>query len=285
MRVLVCGLRASAFFYFCHRNLACHQGFKRDHSKKTNRFKLCNKSEPIGIMKFFKSVDIKIRKTAKAAALAAAMAVLMQVQTAQADLTNSLYYLANTPGATLSIGDKTFSGFTYLDDGLTSFNASNILVTASQVGGSYLLTWGGNISFLNVGGVATADLLLNYTVSASDGNIFAIDQNYTGTGDPAGGTFLEVTENAYAPGDPTAAASSFLDETNDATTFTDVGAVLTPAQPVLNVTKDISFGVIGDGLITISQVEQSFEQVVPEPTSLALAVFGGLGMLLLRRRK
>ncbi|MGD1089822.1 MAG: hypothetical protein ABR955_14040, partial [Verrucomicrobiota bacterium] len=77
-------------------------------------------------------------------------------------------YLQDTPGASLSIGDKTFSGFAYNESDLTSFDASNIQVTASQVGTSYFLTWGGNMSLVS-GGAATADLLLNYTVTANDG--------------------------------------------------------------------------------------------------------------------
>jgi hypothetical protein len=225
-------------------------------------------------------------KTVSTAAPTVAMAVLMQVQTAQAqaDLTNSLYNLANTPGATLSIGDKIFSGFSYLDSGLTGFDASNILVTASEVGGTYFLTWGGNISLIT-GGTATADLLLNYSVTATDGEIFAIDQNYTGSADPAGGAFLSVVENAYVPGNTVPAASSSLNENIDSTSFTNVGAVLTPAQPILNVTKDIGLGVVDGGFITISQVEQSFEQVaaVPEPTSVGLFLTG-LGALMFTRR-
>jgi len=188
-------------------------------------------------------------------------------------------------GGTLTIGDKTFSGFTFGDSGLTSFNASNIQVTASQVGNSYLLTWGGNISLVS-SGTASADLLLNYSVTANDGKIFAIDQNYTGSADPSGGSFISVTENAFVPGNVVAVASSYLNQMVDSTPFTATGAVLTPAQPILNVTKDIGFGVVNGGFITISQVEQSFEQVpVPEPTTLALAGLSGLSLLLFRRQR
>jgi hypothetical protein len=221
---------------------------------------------------------IKIRMPILAVVPAAAIVVLTQVQTVQAQTTATLSYLADNTNATLNIGDKTFSGFTYSESDLTSFDASNIQVTASQVGSSYFLTWGGNISLVS-GGEATADLLLNYTVTANDGEIFAIDQNYTGNADPAGGTFISVVENAYVPGNDVAAASSSLNQTNDSTSFTAIGAVLTPAQPILNVTKDIGFGVIDGGFITISQVEQSFEQVaVPEPATVGCLLLG-LGIL------
>src|SRR5664280_725955 len=65
---------------------------------------------------------------------------------AQVIYTGTLADLAN--GGTLSIGDKTFSGFSYQASGLTSFNANNIIVTASESGGIDYLTWSGNISLV-----------------------------------------------------------------------------------------------------------------------------------------
>ncbi|MGD1089823.1 MAG: PEP-CTERM sorting domain-containing protein, partial [Verrucomicrobiota bacterium] len=88
------------------------------------------------------------------------------------------------------------------------------------------------------------------------------------------------------PGNAVAVATSSLDDTIDSTSFTNSGAMLYPAQPILYVTKDIGFGVVDGGFITISQVEQSFEQVtVPEPTTLALAGLSGLSVLLFRRQR
>jgi hypothetical protein len=42
------------------KNLAGRQGFKRGHGKKTNSFKLCNKSKPSEIMKIIKSFAVAI---------------------------------------------------------------------------------------------------------------------------------------------------------------------------------------------------------------------------------
>jgi hypothetical protein len=224
---------------------------------------------------------MKTQNTVATLALGVAMSVLIQVQTAQADSTNNLATLAGT-GGTLTVGDKTFSGFNYVADDLTSFNAANIQVIASQVGNSYFLTWNGNISILS-GGPATGDLELNYTVTASDGLIYAIDQGYTGTVDAPAGGFLTVTENAYVPGNTVAVASSDLNQMLTGTSFTAPGAMLYPAQPTLNITKDIGFADTG-GYITISQVEQSFEQIaVPEPVTTS-CLFLGLGVLALTRR-
>jgi hypothetical protein len=233
-------------------------------------------------MKFTKLLT-KIRITVLTAALAATIVFLIQAQTVQAQTTATLDYLSDTPGATLNIGDKTFSGFSYSDSGLTSFDASDIQVTASQVGSSYFLTWGGNISLVT-SGESTADLLLNYTVTANDGAIFAIDQNYTGSAYPAGGAFLSVAETATVPGSSTIVASSYLNQNITSTSFMAVGAVLNPAQPILNVTKDIDLGVVDGGFITISQVEQSFEQVtVPEPETVGCFLLG-FGVLAYSRR-
>jgi hypothetical protein len=188
-------------------------------------------------------------------------------------------------GGSLTIGDKIFSGFTFGESGLTGFNASAITVTASEVGGNYFLTWGGSVALFNgTANTSVGDLLLDYTVTATDGEIFAIDQNYTGAATP--GSFISVAETANVPGNATIVASSYLNDTITSTSYTATGAVLTPAQPILDVTKDIAIGAAPGGFISISQVEQSFEQIpVPEPTTLALAGLSGLSLLLFRRQR
>jgi hypothetical protein len=161
------------------------------------------------------------------------------------------------------------------------------------VGDNYFLTWGGNISLVS-GGTATADLLLGYTVTATSGKIFAIDQNYTGSAQPSGGSYLSVAETATVPGNTTIVASSYLDQTITSTSFTATGAILNPNQPILNITKDIGLGITADsgGFITISQVAQSFDQVVPvpEPTTiiagaLLLLPLGASTLRILRRNR
>ena len=122
--------------------------------------------------------------------------------------TDTLADLVSSDGS-LSIGDKTFSGFTYAESGLTSFNAANIQVTASIVGGIYYLTWGGNISLADYTGTSTADLLLNYVVTASGGLINEIDQNYTGSIASGAGS-IGIAETVTAPSGPTILGSTYL---------------------------------------------------------------------------
>jgi len=221
---------------------------------------------------------MKTIKTLSTVAMGAAMAVVMQAQTTHADVTDTLAAL--DAGATLSIGDKTFSGFSFNESGLTSFNAANIDVTATEVGGNYFLNWTGNISLAGTG-VQTADLELNYTVTASAGTIVAIDQSYTGGTDlgSGGAAGLTVTETVRNPGTGTIAAQSLLNTSVSGTTFDAVGAILQPGGLTsVNVTKDIGLSIGGEGFntVSISDVEQSFEQTaVPEPTTVAA------GMLLL----
>ncbi|HTY88893.1 MAG TPA: PEP-CTERM sorting domain-containing protein [Candidatus Acidoferrum sp.] len=191
-------------------------------------------------------------------------------------VSNTLANLAT--GLTLSIDDKVFSGFTYQATGLTGFNASQILVTAFQSGGVDYLSWSGNMG-LTSSGIATGDLLLHYIVTANPGSISMIDQSYipdvsggllaideTAALGAFGGTVvgyshLEIGDITDPPGEPVQG-----DNLN-----------ISPAQSVLYVTKDISFGVLSanGGTVSISQVEQSFHQV-PEPGTTALALMGGL---------
>jgi hypothetical protein len=231
----------------------------------------------------------------KLIAIFAVTTMAAMIQTAQAAFTDTLADLVANNGS-LSVGDKTFSGFSYLATDLTGFNASKIIVTASQVGDNYFLTWGGKITLGSLG-PASADLLLGYTVTAQPGKIVAIDQNYTGSAQNSvglsAGTFLAVDENVYVPGSAVAIGHSHLSAFDLSDPFAEPGDILTikPAQHILNVTKDIGFDIAdpNGGFITISQIEQSFDQV-PEPTTmiagaLLLLPFGASTLRILRRNR
>ncbi|HTR40634.1 MAG TPA: hypothetical protein VMH87_03385 [Pseudomonadales bacterium] len=193
-------------------------------------------------------------------------------------------------GGSLTIGDKTFSGFAFQATGLTAFDPTAISVTASESGGVDYLTWTGNISLIS-SGTTTADLVLNYIVTANPGSINMIDQSYT-LGNAINGLLaVDETVSAGAFGG-TIVAYSHLD-TGDlsdppAEPVQGDNLNINPAQSVLYVTKDITLGVIppvgAAGSVTITQVEQSFHQV-PEPTVMALGSLSGGLLLFLRSRR
>jgi hypothetical protein len=202
--------------------------------------------------------------------------------------TGTLANLAN--GGTLTIDDKIFSGFSYQATGLTGFDPTAIIVTASASGGVDYLTWSGTMSLVS-GGFATADLLLDYTVTANPGLISMIDQRYTGTA--TDGSLL-INETATSAGAPTAHSQLSVNDPSDPNTYPsgpfDVGEndllSVNPPQTMLKVTKDISYTVLSNGgSISVVLVEQSFHQV-PEPSTMLLGSLGsGLLMFLKSRRQ
>jgi hypothetical protein len=223
----------------------------------------------------------------KTTILAVAIGLVAAFQTAQASLTTStLASLSN--GGSLSVGDKTFTGFSYVASGLTSFNAASIVVTAS-IGndGVYYLTWGGNMGYSSSQG-GSADLLLNYIVTASAGKIDMIDQSYAG-GTENGSVNVTETVSATGFGGPVLATSHLTTTLNSE--FVGPNLYVNPAQTTLYVTKDIYFTVYGQGYATVSQVSQSFHQTaVPEPSTvvagaLLLLPFGVSTLRILRKNK
>jgi hypothetical protein len=211
--------------------------------------------------------------------------------------TSNLAALSN--GGSLTVGDKTFSNFSFTPTNLTSFNAAGIVVTASIApDGTYLLNYGGNIEFASTttGG---ADLVLSYRVTANPGQISMIDQSYVGSAQVFGGVgFLSVDESANVGGQTVANSHLQIGDISDppaeTTSINVIGdnLFLTPPQSVIDVIKDIHFGlvfgqpddVIQAGDITISSVTQSFHQVPDGGLSVSLLGFALLGLEGIRRR-
>lgn len=231
---------------------------------------------------------MRVRVSRGKAALFCLLAVgfLRGAGLAGAATTDNLQHLVAT-GGSLSIGNMTFSSFDFLASGLTSFDASQIRVTASVSGGVYYLAWAGNMSLVS-NGPATADLVLNYRVTASAGLINMIDQFYTGSAQPTGSSFLSIDETVR---DTTGrvVANSHLDGSDFSDPFAEPGdnLFINPGQQTLDVTKDLGFGLASGGFVTISEVRQSFHQV-PEPGTKGLLVIGlAIGAILtfrLRRK-
>jgi hypothetical protein len=233
----------------------------------------------------------KYMKIRNIAAIAATIATVATIQSAQAAFSDTLADLIANHG-TLTIDDKTFSGFNATLSGapLTSFDTASIIVNASMAGGVDYLTWNGNIAIASSSTVV-GDLKLNYIVTANPGSINMIDQSYTGSA--SAGSFLAIDETVAtgAFGGPIV-ASSHLNGVVLSQTDPTVGPnlIVNPAQSVLWVTKDISLATVGAGLVTISQVSQSFHQVVPEPTTviagaLLLLPFGVSTLRIMRKNR
>src|ERR1700689_459330 len=108
-------------------------------------------------MKFFKSLNMKMRKPMATGILVVGIAMLIQVQMvqAQSDSTDNLADLVDNDG-TLTIGDKTFSGFGWIASGADASelntDAAGLTVTASIAGGVDYLDFGGLIAVNNLGG-------------------------------------------------------------------------------------------------------------------------------------
>jgi hypothetical protein len=198
-------------------------------------------------------------------------------QQAQALTSDSLLNL-QTNGGTLAVGDKVFSNFSFVNTGLSSFNAAGIIVTASFVGGVYYLDYAGNMSLASAT-PGIADLLLNYTVTATAGQIVTIDQFYTGGADtiPPGGTGLALNITETARTGPLILGVSHLNLVDMSDPFAEAGDLLdiNPPQTTLDVTKDIAFAITNatGGFVTVSDVQQSFHQTVPDGGS-AVALLG-----------
>jgi hypothetical protein len=240
-----------------------------------------------------------IRK--KLIAIFAVTTMVGMIQTAQAAFSGTLADLASTPGATLSIDDKIFSGFSFHAVNLSGFDANNIIVTASSgPGGVDYLTFGGNIQLAGFS-FATADLLLGYSVTATHGAISMIDQLYTGGA--VNGSLL-INETATSAGAPAAHSQLSVNDVSDPSVYPngnpfDVGEndllLVVPPQTTLYVTKDLSFtifnGTPGNPIsqVAATSVQQSFHQV-PEPTTmiagaLLLLPFGASTLRILRKRQ
>jgi hypothetical protein len=257
-------------------------------------FKLLKSKTTPFFMNSIKKFNIKRQRPAMTAAFAVWMVALIQVQMAQAASTDNLADLVSS-GGTLTIADKTFSGFSFLDTGLSGFDASSILVTASvdpSDSSVDFLTFTGNMQLAGTS-FATADLLLGYTVTASAGSISMIDQRYTG-GVVNGG--LLINETATSAGAPTAHSQLSIGDVSDPNTYPsgpfDTGEqdllFVNPPQTTLNVTKDLAFVILAADpgnidIASVSLVQQSFHQVVPEPASAGCFLLG-LGVLVFTRR-
>jgi hypothetical protein len=162
---------------------------------------------------------------------------------AAAATSDNLQDLVNTDGS-LTIGDKVFNNFDFQESGLTSFDPSQITVTASFVNGIYFLKYTGNMSFVSASGPSSADLVLTYTVTALAGQISMIDQSYTGGG-TSGSAHVSIDETASHDGIVYGSSHLEIGDMSDPPsegTFNGDNLDINPPQTSLDVVKNMNFG-------------------------------------------
>jgi hypothetical protein len=226
-------------------------------------------------------------------AIVATTSLVAVLQTAPAASTDTLGDLFSS-GASLTIGDKTFSGFHWNASGGSSAvatlnsQAAALTVTASVLNGVYYLDFGGMITADNRSGNSDllGDLNLFYTVTANPGLISMIDQSYTPYGTAASGQIIigETVNNTL--GITVANSTLTLNPSDLSDPVAEAGDNLniSPGEPRLYVTKDILIDAFPGQVVGLSDVKQSFHQV-PEPATMSLLMFGAGGLWLLRKKK
>lgn len=196
------------------------------------------------------------------------------------------------PGATFTVGDLTFSNFSYQPPGgppaLGTEPGAPTISAYTDAFGNIGITIGGAFT---QAGVGVDDVRLGYTVTTSGAGFSGISM----TGDPSLGTgtqgYVNVTETVSAPGVGQLPGSIVLTESGSTPsngTLSFNGATYT----TLIVQKDIEVAVTGGPgsppntppEATISIIDQSL--VVPEPASFVMMGLGvGIGGLVFRRRR
>ena len=183
--------------------------------------------------------------------------------------------LANlTNGEDLIVGDKQFTDFSISG----SFLAGQVNVTPIQENGDFGIRFSGPF----VSGGEAEDMVLGYRVSVTNSPNLISAANLLFNGQVTFGTGLaEVVEQVFTNNNMFA-GQLFVFATATTNKLSDSLAIV-PPQPFLTLSKDVIVTATLPAFSSISTIDQTFTQV-PEPSTLALAAAGLVGLFLLRRR-
>ena len=191
------------------------------------------------------------------------------------------------PNGTITVGDKTFTNFTYnfTGDMPPAINVNVIPITDDA--GNFGIRFQG--AFIDTTGVpGGSDALITYTVTAGDGRLISdahIEGNPTRLGTLGS---ISVTETFLPLNQVPPYRMTIYDDQNLGTKLVD-NTVFTPIKS-LNVQKDIlALAKLpnepqGPQTVTMSFVDQTFSQI-PEPTAALLMLCGVMGFGFIGRRR
>lgn len=229
--------------------------------------------------------------------IAAAIAgVMFTGSAAQAATTlvpaQNLGALISTNGS-ITVGDKTFSNFTYTPTG--------DMPTAANVNVAGILSNIGNLGIEFIGGFTdrvgggASDAFITYRVTVNDPTMRITDGHLDSNLDSGGSVGTgKVTEKFFAvtPSTPTIGSftTNFTANNNSISQVNDAYVWGLPGYTVIDVTKDILIDTTSGVAVTMSSVDQTFSQtpVVPLPAAAwaGLSMLGGLGFFgAVRRRR
>jgi hypothetical protein len=196
------------------------------------------------------------------------------------------------PGATILVGDKTFSSFNYTFTGDMPPAALVNVIPITDNAGNFGIRFQG--AFIDTTGAAGgSDALITYNVTADATHLIS-DAHLEGN--PARlGTLgsMSVTETFLPLGANGQFTMKIYDDQNvtppklvDSTVFTTPVKTLNVQKDILGLAKVDQQSPNGPQTVTLSFVDQSFSQiVVPEPATVGLLFAGAFGFVLMRRRQ
>jgi hypothetical protein len=199
--------------------------------------------------------------------------------------------LANVPGATIVVGDKTFGGFTYTITGdMPAASLVNVIPITDDAGNFGIRFQGAFID--TTGAVGGSDALITYNVTADASHLISdahLEGNPTRLGTLGS---MSVTETFLPLGANGQFTMKIYDDQNvtppkliDNTVFTTPVKTLNVQKDILGLAKVNPNSPTAPQTVTLSFVDQTFSQIViPEPTTVTLLFAGTFGFALMRRR-